>query len=85
MIRLRIERPNTTDITHESEYDNYSQCEEFIERKVESLCDKGWEANEISGSNSAHGAIELTHDSIADIILISWDTIKNDCANAFKD
>lgn len=74
MLKLKIERPNTVGVTYENEYDNYAEAEDFIERRVEKLCDQGWEASELASSNSLDGIIELTHDNHADVILIKWNT-----------
>ena len=77
MIRLTIERPNTIGTTYEKEYASYSDAEEFIERRVERLCDKGWEATEIL-SSTKEGSICLTHDDAADCIIIRWETVGQD-------
>jgi hypothetical protein len=72
---LTISRPNTIGVTWSREYDSYADAESFIERKVERWTNKGWEASELSGSNSEQGCIELTHDEEADSILVHWHTI----------
>lgn len=73
MILVKIIRPNTVGTTFQREFDTYP--EDFIERRVEKLCDNGWEATELSGSTTKSGTIELTHDYEADIMLITWETI----------
>lgn len=75
MLKLTIERPNTLGVTHSAEYENYAQAEAFIELRVERLCDKGWQASEFADSTSERGIIELTHDDVADSIVIQWETI----------
>jgi hypothetical protein len=72
MLKLEVVRPNTVGTTYTAEYATYADAEDWIERKVERLCDKGWQASEIKGSNSQAGAIELTHDNEADVIVIQW-------------
>ncbi len=75
MLKLQIIRPNTIGVTYSAEYDNYADAEEFIERRVVRWCDAGWEASEPDESTSEAGCIELTHDDVADNILIQWETI----------
>lgn len=75
MIRLTVERPNTIGVTQTRDYDSYSEAEEWIERQAERLADKGWDLHELSGSGSRSGTIECTHDDVADVLLISWETV----------
>lgn len=76
MLVLTATRPNTIGQVMCKEYDSYSDAENYIERRCESLADRGWELNELSGSNSERGTIECTHDNEADILLIEWYTVK---------
>lgn len=72
MLKLTISRPNTIGVYIIKEYDSYSEAENYIESKVESLVNKGFEVNKLSGSNSQSGTIEAMHDNEADVLLIQW-------------
>ena len=76
MLKLQVIRPNTIGVTMEREYECYAgECEEFVERHVERLSDRGWDASESAESTSECGSIELTNDNEADVILILWQTM----------
>ena len=75
MLKLTVSRPNTIGTYVAKEFDSYSSAENYIERQVERLADKGFECSEIAGSNSRSGAIECTSDSEADILVIEWTTV----------
>ena len=84
MLRLRIIRPNTVGTTFEKEFEDYTDAEEFIERKCEYLADHGWNLDELSKSTALAGTIEATHDEIADSLLIKWNTIEEQ-VNEFEE
>lgn len=73
MIKLEYSRPNTIGTYYSETFDSYP--EEQIERLCEKLADAGWELSELSGSSSRQGTIECTHESEADVKLITWQTI----------
>jgi len=72
MFILEIVRPNTLGVTQTLEYEKYSDLEAWLEPYIERRADAGWNACEISGSTSIHGAIELTHDNEGDVIIVRW-------------
>lgn len=72
MLTVIIERPNTIGVTNKKQFSSYHEAECWIESKVEQLADKGWQPSEAKDSTSQGGLIELTHDEVADVILISW-------------
>jgi len=76
MLVLTVTRPNIIGQIVRKEYDSYSDVENYIERRCESLADQGWELSELSGSTSERCTIECTHDNEADILLIEWYTVK---------
>ena len=75
MLKLTISRPNTIGITKTKEFESYAHAEDYIERTVEALADKGWDITELEHSTSWQGTIECTHDHEADILIIEWETI----------
>jgi hypothetical protein len=79
MIKLQFIRPNTVGVTFEESFDSYADAEELIERRCERLADKGWELDELKGSDSRNGCIEATHDDEADVLLIRWNTPTYKC------
>jgi len=75
MLRLQVIRPNTIGVTFQREYETYAGAEDLIERQCERLADQGWELSEERGSSSKSGSIECVNDSVADSIIIQWETI----------
>jgi hypothetical protein len=75
VINLTVSRPNTIGTTHERTANTYTDLEDWLERYIESKVDDGWEASELKGSDSKHGTIELTHENVADSIVIEWNTV----------
>jgi hypothetical protein len=75
MLKLTLSRPSTVGTILTKRFDSYSSAEDYLERKVESLADKGYECSELTGSNSRNGTIECVSDFEADILVIEWTTV----------
>ena len=84
MLSLKFIRPNTVGEIFSKEFENYSDAEDLIERKVERMADRGWNVTELRGSNSKNGRIECTHDNEADIFIIKWNTPCPNCGCDFE-
>ena len=76
MLLLKVIRPNTVGVTFTREFEGYAEAEAFIERKWERLADLNWKVSELKGSSSREGSIECTHDHEADVLIITWETLK---------
>jgi hypothetical protein len=71
-MRVSISRPNTVGVTRTEEFEYSADACAWIHGRLGHWADLGWECGPAEG-DARSGSFELTHDDVADVIVIAWE------------